>query len=52
MQKTVSPEEWLAARKDLLAKKKGLTRARDQLAAERFNGKRMIYGGFKVFVSA
>lgn len=32
--------------------KKGLTRARDQLAAERFNGKRMIYGGFKVFVSA
>ena len=31
----VSPEEWLAARRELLAKEKELTRARDQLNAER-----------------
>jgi predicted dithiol-disulfide oxidoreductase (DUF899 family) len=31
----VSPDEWLAARKELLAKEKELTRARDALAAER-----------------
>jgi predicted dithiol-disulfide oxidoreductase (DUF899 family) len=33
--KIVSHDEWLAARKELLAKEKALTRARDQLAAER-----------------
>jgi predicted dithiol-disulfide oxidoreductase (DUF899 family) len=33
--KIVSQEEWLAARKQLLAKEKKLTRARDALAAER-----------------
>ena len=32
---TVSPEEWEAARADLLVKEKQLTRARDALAAER-----------------
>jgi predicted dithiol-disulfide oxidoreductase (DUF899 family) len=32
---TVSPEEWLVARKDLLSKEKQLTRLRDQLAAKR-----------------
>ena len=31
----VSPEEWLAAREELLVKEKELTRARDALAAER-----------------
>jgi predicted dithiol-disulfide oxidoreductase (DUF899 family) len=31
----VSPQEWLAAREDLLVKEKELTRARDALAAER-----------------
>jgi predicted dithiol-disulfide oxidoreductase (DUF899 family) len=35
--KVVSPEEWLAARKELLAKEKQLTRQRDALAAERRN---------------
>ena len=34
-QKVVSREEWLAARKDLLAKEKEFTRARDALNAER-----------------
>jgi len=34
-QKIVSPDDWRAARKELLAKEKALTRARDQLAAER-----------------
>jgi predicted dithiol-disulfide oxidoreductase (DUF899 family) len=33
--KIVSAQEWLAARKELLAKEKELTRARDQLSAER-----------------
>jgi predicted dithiol-disulfide oxidoreductase (DUF899 family) len=33
--KIVSEQEWLAARKALLAKEKELTRARDQLSAER-----------------
>jgi predicted dithiol-disulfide oxidoreductase (DUF899 family) len=33
--KVVSPEQWLAARQDLLAKEKRLTRQRDALAAER-----------------
>jgi len=32
---TVSPQEWEAARQELLAKEKALTRARDALAAER-----------------
>jgi predicted dithiol-disulfide oxidoreductase (DUF899 family) len=31
----VSPEEWEAARQELLVKEKELTRARDALAAER-----------------
>ena len=31
----VSPQEWEAARQQLLAKEKALTRARDALAAER-----------------
>ncbi len=31
----VSPEEWAAARNELLVKEKALTRARDELAAER-----------------
>jgi predicted dithiol-disulfide oxidoreductase (DUF899 family) len=31
----VSPEEWLAARKDLLAKEKEATRARDRVNADR-----------------
>ena len=30
----VSPEEWLAARKDLLVKEKGATRARDRVNAD------------------
>jgi predicted dithiol-disulfide oxidoreductase (DUF899 family) len=34
-QKIVSRDEWLAARKALLAKEKAFSRARDQLAAER-----------------
>jgi predicted dithiol-disulfide oxidoreductase (DUF899 family) len=34
-QKTVSRDEWLAARKALLAKEKAFSRARDQLTAER-----------------
>lgn len=33
----VSPEEWLAARKELLAKEKELTHARDRLNAERLS---------------
>ncbi len=33
--KIVSREEWIAARKELLAKEKESTRLRDQLAAER-----------------
>ena len=33
--KIVSPNEWIAARKALLAKEKDLTRARDHLSAER-----------------
>ena len=33
--KIVSEQEWLAARKELLTKEKELTRARDQLSAER-----------------
>ena len=33
--KTVSPSEWIAARKALLAKEKELTRLRDQVSAER-----------------
>ena len=33
--KIVSEQEWLAARKELIAKEKELTRARDQLSAER-----------------
>src|ERR671937_956728 len=33
--KVVSPEEWEAARQELLVKEKELTRARDALAAER-----------------
>src|SRR5438876_10635312 len=33
--KIVSQEEWLAARKELLAKEKKLTRQRDAIAAER-----------------
>ncbi len=33
--RVVSPDEWLAARKELLAKEKEATRARDALAAER-----------------
>jgi predicted dithiol-disulfide oxidoreductase (DUF899 family) len=33
--KVVSPEEWIAARKELLAKEKALTHSRDALAAER-----------------
>jgi predicted dithiol-disulfide oxidoreductase (DUF899 family) len=33
--RVVSREEWLAARKQLLSKEKGLTRLRDQLSAER-----------------
>jgi hypothetical protein len=31
----VSPEEWLAVRKELLVKEKGLTRARDRVNADR-----------------
>jgi predicted dithiol-disulfide oxidoreductase (DUF899 family) len=31
----VTPQEWEAARQQLLVKEKGLTRARDALAAER-----------------
>ena len=31
----VSPEEWLAARKDLLVKEKEATRARDRVNADR-----------------
>jgi hypothetical protein len=31
----VSPEEWLAARKDLLVKEKEATRARDRVKADR-----------------
>jgi predicted dithiol-disulfide oxidoreductase (DUF899 family) len=33
--KIVSPQEWEAARRQLLVKEKELTRARDALAAER-----------------
>src|ERR671914_1562281 len=38
---TVSPQEWEAARKELLVKEKELTRARDALAAERRRMPRM-----------
>ena len=31
----VSPEEWLAARRELLAKEKELTRTRDRVNADR-----------------
>src|SRR5213078_1430690 len=37
---TVSPQEWEAAREQLLVKEKKLTRARDALAAER---RRMLW---------
>jgi predicted dithiol-disulfide oxidoreductase (DUF899 family) len=37
----VSPEEWTAAREDMLVKEKALTRARDALAAERRRMPRM-----------
>src|SRR5215207_7937414 len=37
----VSPQEWEAAREELLAKEKELTRARDALAAERRRMPRM-----------
>ena len=37
----VSPEEWTAAREQLLVKEKELTRARDALAAERRRMPRM-----------
>ena len=37
----VSPEEWEAARQELLVKEKELTRARDALAAERRRMPRM-----------
>ena len=37
----VSPQEWKAAREELLAKEKELTRARDALAAERRRMPRM-----------
>ena len=37
----VSPQEWDAAREDLLVKEKELTRARDALAAERRRMPRM-----------
>ena len=42
-QKVVSAKEWEAARQQLLAKEKELTRARDALAAERrrMTGKRL-----------
>ncbi|MFP3813515.1 DUF899 family protein, partial [Bacillus sp. SIMBA_005] len=35
MPPVVSPEDWMAAREELLVKEKELTRARDALAAER-----------------
>jgi predicted dithiol-disulfide oxidoreductase (DUF899 family) len=38
----VSPEEWTAAREQLLVKEKELTRARDALAAERRRMPRML----------
>ena len=38
---TVSPEEWTAAREELLVEEKELTRARDRLAAERRRMPRM-----------
>jgi predicted dithiol-disulfide oxidoreductase (DUF899 family) len=38
---TVTPQEWTAAREALLVKEKGLTRARDALAAERRRMPRM-----------
>src|SRR4029450_8244224 len=37
----VSPEEWASAREELLVKEKGLTRARDALAAQRRRMPRM-----------
>ncbi len=39
---TVSPQEWTAAREELLVKEKELTRARDALAAERRRMPRMV----------
>jgi len=41
MPPTVSPHEWEAAREELLAEEKGLTRARDALAAKRRRMPRM-----------
>jgi predicted dithiol-disulfide oxidoreductase (DUF899 family) len=41
----VSPQEWKAAREELLAKEKELTRARDALAAERRRMPRMAVEG-------
>jgi len=41
----VSPQEWNAAREELLVKEKKLTRARDSLAAERRRMPRMTRGG-------
>lgn len=41
----VSPQEWNAAREELLAKEKELTRARDALAAERRRMPRMAVAG-------
>jgi predicted dithiol-disulfide oxidoreductase (DUF899 family) len=41
MPRVVSPQEWKAAREELLAKEKELTRARDALAAERRRMPRM-----------
>ena len=38
---TVSPEEWQAARDEMLVKEKKFTRARDALAAERRRMPRM-----------
>ena len=40
----VSPQEWEAARQELLTKEKELTRARDALAAERRRMPRMAVG--------
>ena len=35
LSEVVSPEEWLAARRELLAKEKELTRMRDRVNADR-----------------
>jgi len=47
----VSPEEWQAAREELLVKEKELTRARDTLAAERRRMPRMVIEKDYVFES-